>query len=127
MKIQVKDDKRGGPRMAIRKDDKRLAKKLKDPIRVTITLEREQLEWLKSQGKISQIIRKLIKENNMSFRKQIATERIEDSENLFQYTDFIERVAEGPKMDDVESFYDWLMCADEKEIVDWAEDATRTR
>lgn len=59
---QVKDEKRGGPRLAIRKDDKRLAKKLNDPVRVSITLERPQLEWLQSQGKISQIIRELIKD-----------------------------------------------------------------
>lgn len=61
----------------------------------------------------------------MTFRKQIVAERIENSENLSQYADFIEGVAEGPKMDDVESFYDWLMCADEKEIVGWTEDTTR--
>lgn len=58
-----KIEKRGGPRLAVRNDDKRIIRKLNDPVRVTITLERPQLEWLQSQGVVSEVIRELIKDN----------------------------------------------------------------
>lgn len=62
-----KIEKRGGPRLAIRNDDKRIIRKLTVPVRVTITLEREQLEWLQSQGIVSGIIRELIESALLDF------------------------------------------------------------
>lgn len=53
-------EKRGGPRLAVREDDKRIIRKLNNPVRVTITLELKHLEWLQSQGTVSEVIRELI-------------------------------------------------------------------
>jgi len=52
-----KDRKPTGPRpMAGRPST------LKDPVRVTIWLEAEQLGWVKSRGELSEVIRRLIDE-----------------------------------------------------------------
>lgn len=55
------------------------------------------------------------------FRKQIAKDRIAKSPKLTQHTETINNVAQTTN--DPEDFYDWLIKADEKFIIDWAEDA----
>jgi|GEM_PF-6617072 len=57
------------------------------------------------------------------FRKQIATDRVNRSKNLTPHTNLINNVAQ--KTNDPENFYDWLIKADEKVILDWIDDAQR--
>lgn len=57
------------------------------------------------------------------YRKQIAEEKIAKSESLKRHSGELKRIATSGNVGDAEHFYEWLIAADEKVIIDWLENS----